>query len=204
MRKFGISFLAALSLVIANSFAEEKAMSKMGHAKAELSDAQYTQKALSAAPAGVAKEAGVSRSEKDGSMKTLRESKNGFTCMIAMGQPMCADANSMAFFGAWMKHENPPDKNGVTYMLRGDNGASNTDPYAMKKTADNHWVVTGSHIMVIGPGVKSMGLPDSADADPSKPYIMWANTPYAHAMIPVGGGKGASMGAAGGEKKEAK
>jgi hypothetical protein len=189
MRKFGICCLAAIPLVIAStlSFAQEKAMPQMGHAKAELSDAQYTQRAVSAAPATVAKDAGVSRTDKDGNMKTLRESKNGYTCMVAMGQPMCADANSMAFFGAWMKHENPPDKDGITYMLRGDNGASNTDPYAMTKTADNHWVVTGSHIMVVGPGAKSMGLPDSADADPTKPYLMWANTPYAHAMIPVGG-----------------
>ena len=199
MRKFAMCFVVAM-VASTLSFAQEKAMSKMSHAKAELSDAQYTQKALAAAPAGIAKDAGVSRGEKDGSMKTLRESKNGFTCMVAMGQPMCADANSMAFFGAWMKHENPPsDKDGITYMLRGDNGASNTDPYAMKKTADNHWVVTGSHIMLVGPGAKSMGLPDSADADPTKPYLMWANTPYAHAMIPVSSGSPAKAAAA---KKE--
>jgi hypothetical protein len=190
MRKVVIFSAVAISMVITSSLssAEEKAMSKMGHAKAELSDAQYTQKALSAAPAGIAKDAGVSREDKGGGMKTLRESKNGFTCMVALGSPMCADENSMAFFGAWMKHQNPPDKNGIVYMLRGDQGASNTDPYAMKKTADNHWVVTGSHIMLVGPAAKSMGLPDSADADPTKPSLMWANTPYAHAMIPVGGG----------------
>jgi hypothetical protein len=121
-------------------------------------------------------------------MQTLRESKNGFTCMMMLGDSMCADANSMAFFEAMMNKKDPPDKLGLTYMLRGDNGASNTDPTADKKTADNHWVVTGPHIMVVGPGVKSMGLPDSADADPSKPYLMWPNTPYAHAMIPVSGG----------------
>ena len=42
--------------------------------------------------------------------------------------------------------------------------------------------------MILGAAAKSMGLPDSADPDPSKPYLMWPNTPYAHAMIPVGGG----------------
>src|SRR5262249_22566625 len=93
----------------------------------------------------VSKDAGVTRSDKNGDMKTLRESKNGFTCMVAMGQPMCADANSMAFFGAWMKHENPSDKDGITYMLRGDTGARNTDPFTGKKTADNHWVATPPH-----------------------------------------------------------
>jgi hypothetical protein len=100
---------------------------------------------------------------------------------------MCADANSMEFFNAMMKKQNPPDKLGITYMLAGDNGASNTDPTATKKTADNHWVVTGPHIMIVGPAAKSLGISDSADADPTKPYLMWGNTPYAHAMIPVGG-----------------
>ena len=173
--------------------AEDKPAAKPAAKKAGSSDAAYIAKALSAAPASIAKEAGIMKTDKDGNMQTLRESKNGFTCMIALGSPMCADENSMAFFGAWMKKENPPDKVGITYMLRGDNGASNTDPYAQKKTADNHWITTGSHIMVVGPAAKSMGLPDSADADPTKPYLMWAGTPYAHAMIPVSGGAMHSM-----------
>jgi hypothetical protein len=138
-------------------------------------------------------------------MQTLRESKNGFTCMFVLDNPMCADANSMAFFEAYSKHENPPDKLGVTYMLRGDKGASNTDPYATAKTADNHWVVTGPHIMLVGPGVKSLGLSADADADPGKPTLMWSGTPYEHAMIPVGGSGGAAKKPAGaqaeGEKK---
>ena len=45
--------------------------------------------------------------------------------------------------------------------------------------------MTGPHIMIFGEGVKDLGLPDSADADSTKPYLMWAGTPYAHAMIPV-------------------
>ena len=154
--------------------------------KKMLSDSQYTAKALAAAPKAIAKDAGVMRMDKDGKMQTLRESKNGFNCMIMMDNAMCADANSMAFFDAMMKKENPPEgKLGITYMLSGDKGASNTDPNAMEKTADNHWVVTGPHIMVIGPEAKSMGLPDAPDPDPTKPYLMWAGTPYAHAMIPV-------------------
>ena len=177
---FGISLLAFASLCLA----EDKAATK----KSGLSDSSYIAQALSAAPAAIRKDAGVVRIGEDGSMKTLRDSKNGFNCLIMMGNKMCADANSMAFFDAFMKKQNPPDKLGITYMLSGDKGASNTDPAATKKTADNHWVVTGPHIMVVGPGVKSMGIPDSADPDPTKPYLMWANTPYAHAMIPVGGG----------------
>jgi hypothetical protein len=114
--------------------------------------------------------------------------------MFVLNNPMCADANSMAFFEAYSKHENPPDKLGVTYMLRGDKGASNTDPYATAKTADNHWVVTGPHIMLLGPGVKALGLSAAADADPTVPTLMWSGTPYEHAMIPMGGSAGAKKG----------
>lgn len=109
---------------------------------------------------------------------------------------MCADANSMAFFDAWMKHQPPPDKLGLTYMLRGDNGGSNTDPYAMKKTADNHRVQTGPHLMIVGAASKSFGLASSADAEPSQPYMMWVGTPYEHAMIPVGSPNGTARTAA--------
>ena len=185
-----IQILALCFLLMAClATAEDKPAAK----KAGSSDAAYTAKALSAAPAGVKEGAGVVRLAEDDTMQTLRESKNGFNCMVLMNNMMCADANSMAFFGAAMKKENPPDKLGLAYMLRGDQGASNTDPSATKKTADNHWVVTGPHIMIVGAGVKDLGLPDSPDADPTKPYIMWAGTPYAHAMIPVGGGAMHSM-----------
>ena len=185
-------FVIAISAFALGGFvsAQEKATAMKSHmGKSEMSDAAYTAQALSAAPKAVAKDAGVVRMEADGKMKTLRESKNGFTCMIVATDKMCNDANSMEFFSAMMKGETPTDKVGISYMLAGDEGASNTDPKATKKTADNHWVVTGPHIMVTGTASKSLGYPETADADPSKPYMMWAGTPYEHAMIPVGGGK---------------
>lgn len=81
---------------------DQNSKAKMPHKtaakKAGVSDAQYIAKALSAAPAGVAKDAGVARIDKDGNLQTLRESKNGFTCMVMLNDVMCADANSMAFF----------------------------------------------------------------------------------------------------------
>ena len=170
--------VAVLLVVLAGVVAAQK--------KAGSSDAQYIAQALSAAPKGVAKDASVVRMDKDGKMTTVRSGKNGFMCMVVGKEKMCADANSMAFFDAWMKHQPPPDKLGLTYMLAGDNGASNTDPYATAKTADNHWVVTGPHVMIVGGASKSLGLPASPDADPSEPYMMWVGTPYEHAMIPVG------------------
>ena len=153
--------------------------------QAKMSDAKYIAAATSAAPKSVAAGAAVVRMEADGSMTTLRSGKNGFTCMIIGPNKMCADANSMDFMHAMMMKTPPPDKIGLSYMLVGDDGASNTDPYADTKTADNHWVVTGPHIMLFGPGVKALGLTEAKDPDPTQPYMMWAGTPYEHAMVPV-------------------
>jgi hypothetical protein len=177
--------------------AQENTPAKTAGKKGGSADSAYIARALKAAPPEVAKGAGVARIDKDGNMQMLRESKNGFICMVIVHDIMCADANSMAFFAAAEKKQPPPTKLGITYMLRGDQGASNTDPTATKKTADNHWVVTGPHIMIVGAAVKDLGLPDSAEADPNKPYLMWANTPYAHAMIPVGGSAGQPAAATG-------
>lgn len=155
----------------------------------QMSDSEYIAQVLSAAPEAVAKGAAVVRMEKNGSMRTLRTGDNGFTCIMmrtdGKGKGECNDTVAMEFIDAWMKHMPPPDKAGISYMLNGDNGASNTDPYAMAKTADNHWIVTGPHIMVVGPPSKTLGLTRTQDPDPNKPYMMWAGTPYEHAMIPV-------------------
>jgi hypothetical protein len=40
--------------------------------------------------------------------------------------------------------------------------------------------------MVVGAAAKAMvGYPRTADPDPTKPYVMWPDTPYEHLMIPV-------------------
>jgi hypothetical protein len=178
MRKLSASLALAVSLAVfaGGAVAQQKAAS---------ADAQYIAQALSAAPHAVAKDAAVVKMDEHGTMTTLRKGKNGFTCMVVAKNKMCADANSMAFFDAWMKHQSPPDKLGLTYMLAGDDGASNTDPFATGKTADNHWIITGPHVMIVGPAAKSLGLTSNAEADASEPYMMWTGTPYEHAMIPV-------------------
>ncbi|MBV9626401.1 MAG: hypothetical protein JOZ14_20730 [Acidobacteria bacterium] len=171
------SRIFAISLVLLTGAAT-------GQKKAELSDAEYTAKALSAAPKPVAAGAAVVRVEKNGDQTHVRDGTNGYTCMV-MTAPMCIDNNGAEFFDALMRHRKPPDRIGLSYMLAGDEGASNTDPYAEQKTTDNHWVVTGPHIMLVGPASKLLGYPENPDPDPSRPYMMWAGTPYEHAMIPV-------------------
>jgi hypothetical protein len=153
--------------------------------QAQMSDSQYITQALSAAPTAVGQGAAVVRMEADGKMRTLRSGNNGFTCMIMRTDKMCNDANSMEFIHALQNHTPPPNKIGISYMLAGDEGGSNTDPYATGKTADNHWIVTGPHIMLFGPPAKTLGYTEAKDPDPRQPYMMWAGTPYEHAMIPV-------------------
>ena len=100
---------------------------------------------------------------------------------------MCMDKNAMDWVHAWASHTAPTvGKVGFMYMLEGGTDASNTDPYAQKPTAANHWVKTGPHVMVVGadPGFYD-GYPKDADPDTSVPYIMWAGTPYQHLMAPV-------------------
>jgi hypothetical protein len=126
-------------------------------------------------------------------MKELRKGSNGWTCMpdapdTPGPDPMCFDANAGKWVAAWVAHKPPPDGVvGLIYMLEGGTDASNADPYAKQPTADNDWVKTGPHIMVVGSKEILAGHPSGGKPDTSVPYVMWAGTPYAHLMVPVKG-----------------
>lgn len=155
-------------------------------------DAALVRSAMSAAPAKVAEGATVVAMNADGSMRTLHEGRNGFTCMpdnpaTPGPDPMCMDANALAWAHAWIGRTAPPaGKVGFMYMLEGGTDASNTDPYATQPTAGNHWIKTGPHVMIVNADPAFYALyPRDADPDTSVPYVMWPDTPYEHLMIPV-------------------
>jgi hypothetical protein len=151
-----------------------------------MSDSDYIAKVNAAAPEPVVKGATIVEMQKGGTMRTVQLGGNGFTCMLLdPATPMCADKNAMDWMHALITHAAPPDSVGFIYMLAGDGGASNTDPYATGPASGNHWVKTGPHVMIVGPSAKTMGYPMTPDPDPTKPYVMWPDTPYAHLMIPV-------------------
>lgn len=147
--------------------------------------------AMAAAPAAVASAATIISMAADGTMTTLREGANGFTCMgdnpaTPGPDPMCMDANAMEWAMAWIGHNPPPmEKTGVMYMLAGGTDASNTDPYATGPSEGGEWIETGPHMMVVGSQAALTGYPGGDVPDTSAPYVMWAGTPYAHLMIPV-------------------
>jgi hypothetical protein len=155
-------------------------------------DSTMIASAMTAAPESVAKNATIVVMQADGSMRQLRQGHGPFTCMpdnpaTPGPDPMCMDVNAMAWVHAWVSHETPPaGKTGFMYMLAGATDASNTDPYATAPASDKHWIETGPHIMIVGaePGFLA-AYPKNADPDTSAPYVMWADTPYQHLMVPV-------------------
>lgn len=155
-------------------------------------DADLIMSAEAAAPAAVSSNAAIYAPQADGSMKTLREGKNGFWCMpddpaTPGTDPMCGDANSMEWAMAWMgKTEPPKGKIGLMYMLMGGTTQSNLDPYATKPPEGTGWNVERPHIMIVNFGDSMVGYPTGqVKPDNSQPYVMWAGTPYAHLMVPV-------------------
>jgi hypothetical protein len=182
-RCFGVC-LVSLLVISSSAMAGEDHM----HAMAKMTDAQVIESASSAAPAAVGKESTIIAVNEDGTIRTVRQGSNNFTCMADNPQtpgpdPMCGDANSMVWVNAWLEHKTPAGKPGFMYMLAGGTDASNTDPYATQPTAENHWIKTGPHIMIVGGD--TTGYPRTPDPDTSKPYVMWPGTPYEHLMIPV-------------------
>jgi hypothetical protein len=154
-------------------------------------DAELIKSAESAAPAGVAGGAAIYAMDEKGGMRTLREGTNGFWCMpdnpASPGpDPMCGDANAMEWAMAWIEKKDPPSgKVGFMYMLAGGTDASNTDPYAAEPASGNNWVETGPHVMIVNGKDVLASYPEDPAPDTTKPYVMWAGTPYAHLMIPV-------------------
>jgi hypothetical protein len=153
---------------------------------------------MSAAPSEISKNAMIMDwgEKPDSRMKELRAGSNGWVCHpttpaafgVASGEdPMCLDKQWQEWVAAWIGKRQPKVTGvGVAYMLRGDKGASNTDPYASGPTATNEWVKTGPHIMVLLPDAKQLeGIP--TDPKSGGPFVMWKGTPYAHIMVPVAG-----------------
>jgi hypothetical protein len=155
------------------------------------SDAELIASAMRAAPAGVARHAAIMAMQPDGTMRTLRQGTNGFTCIPdAPATPgpdsMCADKAAMGWVHAWLTHTTPPaGKVGLMYMLEGGTDASNTDPYATRPQG-KHWIKTGPHLMVVGadPAFYDQ-YPKLDNPDTGAPYVMWSGTPYRHLMAPI-------------------
>jgi hypothetical protein len=141
-------------------------------------------KARSAAPAMISDNATVMfRGE------VLAKGTNGWVCLPETlpddNSPMCNDATWMKMMQAVAN--NAPftaDTIGVSYMLQGDGGVSNSDPHHPDPENAEDYIKEGPHLMLIVPKAVMANMTD--DPNPGEPYVMWGDTPYAHIMVPVG------------------
>lgn len=146
--------------------------------------------AASAAPASISDNATIM----DWDNTVLREGTNGWTCFPTPpdfadkgNAPMCLDEVWVGWAQAWMNKTEPDaDRVGIGYMLGGDTGASNSDPFATDPAAVDDWVDAGPHVMVIVPDEDDLeGVP--TDPNTGGAWVMWKDTPYVHIMIPTEG-----------------
>ena len=120
----------------------------------------------------------------------LKEGTNGYTClpsppMLTGNAPMCMDSEWMKWANAWQnKADYTAESLGISYMLAGDEGASNIDPYAEGPSEDNEWIEEGAHLMILAPPAMLENYP--TDPNNGGPYVMWKGTPYQHIMVPIG------------------
>jgi hypothetical protein len=142
--------------------------------------------AMSAAPSSISANATIMNN--DGTI--LREGSNGWTClphtMPGDNAPMCNDALWMKMMQALgSKAEFEADGIGISYMLQGDIGAgvSNATPYHPDPKNADDYTEGGPHLMIIVPKAMLKGM--TTDPSSGEPYVMWADTPYAHIMVPV-------------------
>ena len=111
--------------------------------------------------------------------------RRSYPTVLSGTAPMCMDSEWMEWADAWAnRKEFEADKLGISYMLAGDEGASNIDPYAEGPTDDNEWIREGAHLMILAPAEMLEDYP--TDPDNGGPYVMWKGTPYAHLMVPIG------------------
>jgi len=194
IRAIGSMSAAFAIMFTQTALAADGAMPATGTKGAALSaaDQKMIKSAMQAAPKKVSAAATIVAMDADGKMRTLREGTNGFNCMpdnpaTPGPDPMCMDKAALEWAGAWVGHKTPASgKVGFMYMLSGGTDASNTDPYATKPSAGNHWIKTGPHVMIVGADASFYDMyPKSPDPDTSAPYVMWSGTPYQHLMIPI-------------------
>jgi hypothetical protein len=179
----GCCLLAGAAFAADDASKSMKGMSGMSKGKG-MSNSQKIRVAMSAGPADIARNATIIDMSADGKMTELRKGSNGWVCM-AEPEIMCLDKEWQGWADAWINKKDPQVKGlGIAYMLKGDKGASNTDPYATAATAGNQWIVTPAHMMVLTPDMKQL---DALPTDPHTggPWVMWKGTKYAHIMVPI-------------------
>ena len=139
--------------------------------------------AMTGGPVEIANNARIVEFGEHGSLTTLREGSNGWTCFPedpgSMGAS-CLDEPALQWLTDLIAHKAKPTNTrpGILYMLAGGMSRSASDPWATKGTPVKeppHWAL----IWPFDP--KETGLSDKPKDTGT--WVMYAGTPYAHLMI---------------------
>ena len=99
---------------------------------------------------------------------------------------MCLNVPGLNFRDALMNKKKPTyTQVSIGYMLQDDTPVCNTGPYAKEPKPGDDWVEgVGAHIMVLVPDVSALkNMP--MNSKNGGPWMMWADTPYAHVIVPI-------------------
>ena len=187
-----LSLLVALPVTMAGLLTDVQAAAKKSASVKEvkaMTEKEQTALALSAAPAHIAKEAGVMVFGADGKLTEAKKSENGFTCVPTVlnlpdPDPMCMDGAAYQWLTDIMNNAPKPSNTvpGVAYMARGGSHFEKDKKVVMQKEAGAKVVKEPPHWMVMWPfDPAATKLPTAPN--PSGSYIMFDGSPYAHLMI---------------------
>jgi hypothetical protein len=173
-RAVRIAFLSALSTTFAVAGFAESIEEKIA-------------RAITAAPAEITDDATIL----DVDLSVLRAGTNGWTCLPGVylfrgnKSPMCNNATWMKMMAANAALEDfSAESVGISYMLAGDYIGTNAHPMANVPVNGGVFVPAGARMMVLYPNMDEVAdLP--RDSKLGGPWLMWADTPYAHVMIPI-------------------
>jgi hypothetical protein len=188
-------FFGALLLCPLTGFAGHHEGNSSDHTSAEWQIEAYG----SAAPDFIGDHATIIAA--DGS--TIRPGSNGWICQSANPRPMpttgwssaheampaCHDGEGMQWMGGYMAGEAPElTRDTYMWMLHGDVGEDNTTPGVLNQAdaKPEHWIESGPHLMLMPKDPATLAN-FTTDFTTGAPYVMFANTPYAHLMIPLDG-----------------
>ena len=182
--------IVCVFLVPAVAMAGDKPTGKKSTVKdvKAMSEKDQTALALGAAPAHIAKDAGVMIYGADGKLTEVKKSSNGFTCIptvtnLPIPDPMCMDPASHQWMNDMMSGAPKPTNTvpGIAYMARGGSHYEKDGKVVMG--AEGAKVVKEPpHWMVFWPfDPATTKLPTVPN--PSGVYIMFDGSPYAHLMV---------------------
>ena len=126
---------------------------------------------------------------KGGTPAQLRAGTNGWICYPrsskVVDNAMCFDPVFQLWLDGIRSKTSPRiTRIGVAYLLAGGFIGSARSPFETTQTSTNDWGRDGPSMMVISPDPSMYaGLPTRRS---DGPYVMYAGTPYAHIMVPVG------------------